>query len=198
MWWTARPRSKKANWKHHRAPRKGRSDFLGGKRKPVGATLAVARGRGRTPPLRPIGTRPARLATMSLRGRTAPVVIRSPLDLCRGVTDSHDQCAHWPRNDTVFHMRHSGAGRCGHRPLQRCYVSQRSRATARVAPTKNPCGAGPVCPAAVPFPQKNRRRHRPPPERVFFLPCLSSCPGRRTCRPGGLRRTGSRCRGGWR
>ncbi len=41
---------------------------------------------------------------VSLRGRTAPVAIRSPLDSYKGITDSHDQCAHWSRNDMGFHI----------------------------------------------------------------------------------------------
>ena len=32
--------------------------------------------------------------------RTLAVAIRSPLDLHRGITDSHDQSADWSRNDT--------------------------------------------------------------------------------------------------
>ena len=29
------------------------------------------------------------------------VAIRFPLDLYKGITDSHDQCAHWSRNDRL-------------------------------------------------------------------------------------------------
>ena len=45
------------------------------------------------------------------------VAIRPLLDLCEGITDSHDQCAHWSRNDRLQGV--PLAGRCRHRPLRK-------------------------------------------------------------------------------
>ena len=64
--------------------------------------------------------RPARAYTVPLvngviakSARTPAVAIRSPLDLHRGITDSHDQSADWSRND---------------RFIARCAVDDRRRA----------------------------------------------------------------------
>ena len=53
------------------------------------------------------------------------VAIRTPLALCKGITDSHDQCAHWSRNDRGFlyialsffnfHSLHHGNSFCAKR-----------------------------------------------------------------------------------
>ena len=101
----------------------------------VGEGLCPSRGRGRTPPLRSVARSAVGRADVGIgpyghitrgagRAESLSYGFAGPAPFMRGGggygdRDSHSQCAHWLRNDTLYERRYESG-----------------RATARVAPTE--------------------------------------------------------------